>query len=131
MTKAGPANEVVSSRDGLRMKRMGVSNLVVSEFGIGTQRWGSADFNGPDEALCHAMLDRAVSSRWLPSEATVKLQPAAAEPQYLLTCTTGHSAEMQAAAFGMSGGRLSLLHEPDNLALVGGEPRSAEGSRRR
>jgi len=32
----------------------------VSEMGLGTQRWGSADFNGPDEALCHQLLDRAV-----------------------------------------------------------------------
>jgi aryl-alcohol dehydrogenase-like predicted oxidoreductase len=32
----------------------------VSELGLGTQRWGSTDFNGPDEALCHQMLDRAV-----------------------------------------------------------------------
>ena len=31
-----------------------------SEFGLGTQRWGGADFNSPDETLCHAFLDRAV-----------------------------------------------------------------------
>mmetsp|Transcript_20003 Transcript_20003/g.60572 ORF Transcript_20003/g.60572 Transcript_20003/m.60572 type:complete len:375 (-) Transcript_20003:1074-2198(-) len=28
--------------------------------GLGTQRWGSTDYNGPDEALCHRMLDAAV-----------------------------------------------------------------------
>ena len=28
--------------------------------GVCFQRWGSADFNGPDEALCHRMLDAAV-----------------------------------------------------------------------
>jgi aryl-alcohol dehydrogenase-like predicted oxidoreductase len=28
--------------------------------GLGTQRWGSADFNAPDEALCHKMMDRAI-----------------------------------------------------------------------
>jgi len=28
--------------------------------GLGTQRWGSTDFNGPNEELCHAFLDKAV-----------------------------------------------------------------------
>ena len=32
----------------------------MSELGLGTQRWGGADFNSPDEALCHEMLDLAV-----------------------------------------------------------------------
>ena len=46
--------------DGIRQKRLGSTDIVVSEMGLGTQRWGSADFNGPDEALCHQLLDRAV-----------------------------------------------------------------------
>lgn len=29
---------------------------------MGTQRWGSTDFNAPDDALCHAFLDRAVDA---------------------------------------------------------------------
>ena len=32
----------------------------MSEIGLGTQRWGSADFNAPDEALCHKMMNRAI-----------------------------------------------------------------------
>lgn len=45
---------------GIRQRRLGASDLVVSEVGLGTQRWVSADFNGPDEALCHKMMDRAI-----------------------------------------------------------------------
>ena len=37
--------------------------MYVSELGLGTQRWGGDDFNSPDEALCHAMLDYAVLER--------------------------------------------------------------------
>jgi len=32
----------------------------VSEMGLGTQRWGSTDFNAPGEMLCHKMMDRAI-----------------------------------------------------------------------
>ena len=53
-------NEVVRVVDGVRHKRLGGSDVVVSELGLGTQRWCSTDYNAPDEALCHAMLDRAV-----------------------------------------------------------------------
>lgn len=55
-----PTNEVVRTVNGIRHKRLGGSDIIVSEVGLGTQRWGSADFNGPDEQLCHQMLDRAV-----------------------------------------------------------------------
>ena len=33
--------------------------LVYVALGLGTQRWGSADFNGPDESACHAFMDRS------------------------------------------------------------------------
>lgn len=56
----GVTNEVVRTVDGIRQKRLGGSDIIVSELGLGTQRWGSADFNGPDEALCHRMMDRAI-----------------------------------------------------------------------
>ena len=56
----GPTNEVVEVVNGSRRKRMGGGDVVVSELGLGTQRWGGADFNSPDEALCHEMLDLAV-----------------------------------------------------------------------
>lgn len=56
----GPTNEVVREVAGIRHKRLGSGDIVVSEMGLGTQRWGSTDFNAPDEKLCHRMLDNAV-----------------------------------------------------------------------
>ena len=50
----------VATGGGLRYKRLGGSDIIVSEVGIGTQRWGGTDFNAPDEYLCHAFMDRAV-----------------------------------------------------------------------
>ena len=52
--------EVVATVNGIRHKRLGGGELIVSEVGLGTQRWGSSDFNGPDEALCHKFMDRAI-----------------------------------------------------------------------
>ena len=63
---AGAANnalktkDVVKVVDGIRYKKLGGSGILVSELGLGTQRWGSTDFNAPDEQLCHRFLDRAV-----------------------------------------------------------------------
>lgn len=57
---AGPTNEVVSVIDGIRQKRLGGSGIIVSEVGLGTQRWGSTDFNAPDQAACHAFMDKAI-----------------------------------------------------------------------
>lgn len=56
----GATNEVVRTVNGIRHKRMGGGDLVVSEMGLGTQRWGSGDFNAPDEATCLSFLDRAI-----------------------------------------------------------------------
>ena len=56
----GPTNEVVRTVNGIRHKRLGAGDIIVSEVGLGTQRWGSSDFNGPDEELCHKFMDRAV-----------------------------------------------------------------------
>ena len=56
----GPTNETVTVVNGMRHKRLGQNSISVSEFGLGTQRWGGADFNSPDETLCHEMLDYAV-----------------------------------------------------------------------
>ena len=44
----------------MRQRRLGGGDIIVSEFGLGTQRWGSADFNAPDEAMCHKFMDQAV-----------------------------------------------------------------------
>ena len=35
----GPTNEVVKSVNGMRQRRLGGSDIVVSELGLGTQRW--------------------------------------------------------------------------------------------
>jgi len=60
--KAKATNEVVGVVNGIRRKRLGGTEIEVSEFGLGTQRWGGVDYNSPDEALCHALLDRAVEN---------------------------------------------------------------------
>lgn len=46
----------------MRMRTLGSSDILVSELALGTQRWGSADFNAPDEATCHKMLDLATEN---------------------------------------------------------------------
>lgn len=53
-----PAAEAKQGVIGKRV--LGSSGIAVSEVGLGTQRWVSADFNAPDDALCFAMLDKAV-----------------------------------------------------------------------
>ena len=58
---AGPTNEVVGIVDGIRQKRLGGSGIVVSEVGLGTQRWGSTDFNGPDVGPAGSEASRAAS----------------------------------------------------------------------
>ena len=52
-------NDVVRTVEGIRHRRLGNSDIAVSELALGTQRWGGADYNSPDEELCHAFLDRA------------------------------------------------------------------------
>ena len=63
---AGPnslkTKDVVKEVNGIRYRKLGGSDILVSELGLGTQRWGSTDFNAPDEQLCHSFLDRAVLS---------------------------------------------------------------------
>lgn len=64
----GPTNEVVKTVTGSAMKRgggmkrrrLGGSDILVSELGLGTQRWVSADYNAPDEADCFAFMDEAI-----------------------------------------------------------------------
>ena len=53
-------NDVVKVVDGIKHKRLGGGDIVVSEIGLGTQRWVSDDFNAPNEELCNQFLDRAV-----------------------------------------------------------------------
>jgi hypothetical protein len=65
--RAAPARHCIVSMQeaptsGMRRRNVGSSGVVVSELGLGTQRWGSTDFNAPDEATCHAMLDLATAN---------------------------------------------------------------------
>jgi len=53
-------NEITSVVKGIRRRRLGMTDIEVSELGLGTQRWVSEDFNAPDEALCHALMDKAI-----------------------------------------------------------------------
>lgn len=57
---SGPTNEVVRKVRGLRHKRLGGTDIVVSEMGLGTQRWVSTDFNAPDETLVFQFMDKAI-----------------------------------------------------------------------
>lgn len=57
---AGPTNEVVKVVDGMKRRRLGGSDILVSELGLGAQRWVSDDFNAPDEKECFALMDQAI-----------------------------------------------------------------------
>jgi hypothetical protein len=62
--RARATNEVVDVIEGIRHKRLGGrSDIVVSELALGTQRWGGADFNSPDESTCHEFMDEAILGR--------------------------------------------------------------------
>ena len=60
--EGGPTNEVVGVVDGIRQKRLGGSDIIVSEVGLGTQRWGSADTNAPNKEECFRMMDCAIQN---------------------------------------------------------------------
>ncbi len=53
-------NEVVSVKNGIRQLTLGGSGIIVSEVGLGTQRWVSDDANAPDEAEVFKMMDEAI-----------------------------------------------------------------------
>ena len=56
----GETNEVIETINGVRQKRLGGGEIVVSEIGLGTQRWVSEDLNAPSEVECFALMDEAV-----------------------------------------------------------------------
>lgn len=60
IASSGDTNEVVGIVNGIRQKRLGGGDIIVSEVGLGTQRWVSDDFNAPDEKECFAMMDEAI-----------------------------------------------------------------------
>ena len=60
---SGPTGEVVKIVNGMKQKRLGNSDIFVSEMGLGTQRWVSTDFNAPDQELCYEFMDEAILKR--------------------------------------------------------------------
>lgn len=59
----GPTNEVGKVVNGMKRRRLGGSDIFVSELGLGTQRWVSSDFNGPSKELCYEFMDEAILKR--------------------------------------------------------------------
>ena len=59
----GPTNEVVKVVNGMKHRRLGGSDILVSELGLGAQRWVSADFNAPNKELCYEFMDEAILKR--------------------------------------------------------------------
>lgn len=57
---SGDTNEVVRVVKGMKHRRLGGSDIFVSELGLGTQRWVSTDFNAPDQESSYALMDEAV-----------------------------------------------------------------------
>ena len=56
-----PTNEVTKIvSGGMKHRRLGGSDISVSELGLGTQRWVSSDYNAPNEELCFAFMDQAI-----------------------------------------------------------------------
>ena len=59
----GPTGEVGKVVKGMKHRRLGNSDIFVSEMGLGTQRWVSSDFNAPDKDLCYEFMDEAILKR--------------------------------------------------------------------
>jgi len=59
----GPTGEIVKVVNGMKHRRLGNSDIIVSELGLGTQRWVSTDFNAPDQELCYEFMDEAILKR--------------------------------------------------------------------
>lgn len=51
---------IIKTVNGMRYKKLGSSDILVSELGLGTQRWVSADFNAPDEKACLDFMDYGI-----------------------------------------------------------------------
>lgn len=62
-TGGGPTNQVIKVVNGIKHRRLGGSDIVVSEIGLGAQRWVSADFNAPQKDLCYEFMDEAILKR--------------------------------------------------------------------
>jgi len=56
----GPTNEALKKVNGMSQRRLGGSDIVVSELGLGTQRWVSKDFNAPNKEDVFSFMDYAI-----------------------------------------------------------------------
>jgi len=56
----GSTNEVVKTVNGMKRRRLGGTDILVSELGLGTQRWVSDDFNAPSEKDVLTFMDEAI-----------------------------------------------------------------------
>lgn len=60
---SGQTNEIVKVVNGMKHRRLGGSDIFVSELGLGSQRWASSDFNAPSKELCYEFMDEAILKR--------------------------------------------------------------------
>jgi aryl-alcohol dehydrogenase-like predicted oxidoreductase len=72
--------QLVRMVNGIRHKRIGFSDIVTSEMGLGTQRWMGDDFNSPQEDECLQMLDYAVSDQGISLIDTAEQYPIPSSP---------------------------------------------------
>eukprot|EP00985_Skeletonema_marinoi_P027144 scaffold21805_cov66-Skeletonema_marinoi.AAC.1 len=56
----GPTNEIIKKVNGMNQRRLGGSDIIVSELGLGTQRWVSSDFNAPNKDDIFKFMDYAI-----------------------------------------------------------------------
>ena len=56
----GPTNEIIKKVNGMNQRRLGGSDILVSELGLGTQRWISSDFNAPEKDEIFKFMDYAI-----------------------------------------------------------------------
>uniref|UniRef100_A0A0G4HRV9 NADP-dependent oxidoreductase domain-containing protein n=1 Tax=Chromera velia CCMP2878 TaxID=1169474 RepID=A0A0G4HRV9_9ALVE len=80
----GATNRVVRTVNGIRHRALGGGDIVVSEMGLGTQRWVSTDFNGPDERLCHQMMDEAILNNGVNLIDTAEQYPIPSGPRNII-----------------------------------------------
>jgi len=76
-----PTNEVVKVVNGIKHRRLGGSDIVVSELGLGTQRWCSTDFNAPNEEDCFAFMDEAILKHGVSLIDTAEQYPIPSSPK--------------------------------------------------
>jgi hypothetical protein len=77
----GRTNEVIKVINGIRHRRLGGSDVLVSELGLGTQRWCSTDFNAPNEQDCFNFMDEAILKHGVNLIDTAEQYPIPSNPQ--------------------------------------------------